>query len=77
MCRFLAVWAFHTGLDWDWEMPAVTLLAIVIAGALIAQSEQPAPSGAPRLTAVRERDDRDRGQHHDARLAAARKRVIP
>jgi len=41
LCAGLAVWAFHAGLDWDWEMPAVSLLAIVIAGALIAQSEQP------------------------------------
>jgi hypothetical protein len=26
----------HSPLDWDWEMPAVTLLAIVLAGALLA-----------------------------------------
>ena len=32
----LAVYALHAGIDWDWEMPALTLLALVLAGALIA-----------------------------------------
>ncbi len=25
-------WACHAGVDWDWEMPAVTLPAVVLAG---------------------------------------------
>jgi hypothetical protein len=29
------VWLAHSPLDWDWEMPAVTLVALVLAGALI------------------------------------------
>jgi hypothetical protein len=29
-------WAFHAGLDWDWELPAVTLPALVCAGLLVA-----------------------------------------
>jgi hypothetical protein len=32
----LAAWALHAGLDWDWEMPALTLVAIVLAGHLLA-----------------------------------------
>jgi O-Antigen ligase len=31
----LVVWAAHVAVDWDWEMPAVTLLAIVLAGGLL------------------------------------------
>jgi hypothetical protein len=31
----LTVWAVHAGLDWDWEMPALTLVAVVLAGALL------------------------------------------
>jgi hypothetical protein len=33
------VYAAHAPLDWDWQMPAVTLVAIVLAGALLAQSD--------------------------------------
>jgi hypothetical protein len=36
----LSAWAFHAGLDWDWEMPAVTLLALTMAAAAIAWSER-------------------------------------
>jgi hypothetical protein len=36
----LVVYAVHAPLDWDWEMPAVTLLAIILAGALIALGEE-------------------------------------
>ena len=35
----LLTWALHAGLDWDWEMPALTLIAILLAGAVIARSE--------------------------------------
>jgi O-Antigen ligase len=38
----LAAWAFHAGLDWDWEMPAVTLTALLLAAALVAWSEEQA-----------------------------------
>jgi hypothetical protein len=31
----LAVFAVHAGIDWDWEMPAVALPALVVAGALL------------------------------------------
>ena len=44
----LVLWAAHAGIDWDWEMPALTLIALALAGALIAWSELP---GAMRATA--------------------------
>jgi hypothetical protein len=60
----MAAWAVHAGLDWDWEMPAVTLPALLIAAASVAWSEQlpardeheqraPAPAPeAPEVTAA-------------------------
>jgi hypothetical protein len=39
----LSVWLVHAGLDWDWEMPAVSLIAILLVGALLAHGERPAP----------------------------------
>jgi O-Antigen ligase len=38
----LAAWAFHAGLDWDWEMPAVTLPPLLLAAAAIAWAEEDA-----------------------------------
>jgi uncharacterized integral membrane protein len=35
------VWLAHAPLDWDWEMPAVTLIAIALAGALIGLADTP------------------------------------
>jgi O-antigen ligase len=35
----LVVWTVHSAVDWDWEMPTVTLFALVLAGALVAASE--------------------------------------
>ena len=32
-----AVFAFHAGLDWDWELPVVTLAALGCAGALFVE----------------------------------------
>jgi hypothetical protein len=37
----LLVWLLHASIDWDWQLPAVTLPAFVLAGALIALSERP------------------------------------
>jgi O-antigen ligase len=39
-----SAWLLHSAIDWHWEMPAVTLPALVMAGALIAASES---SGDP------------------------------
>jgi len=36
-------WILHASIDWDWEIPAVTLPVIVMAGALIAASEADPP----------------------------------
>ncbi len=33
------VWLAHSPLDWDWEMPAVTLMALLLAGAIVALAE--------------------------------------
>jgi O-antigen ligase len=35
----LAAWALHAGLDWDWEMPALTLVAVVLLARLAAEAE--------------------------------------
>jgi hypothetical protein len=35
----LVVYVAHAPLDWDWQMPAVTIVAIVLAGALVALGE--------------------------------------
>jgi hypothetical protein len=43
-----AAWMTHSLLDWDWEMPAVTLMAIVCAGALIALADRGAAVSSRR-----------------------------
>ncbi len=35
----VVLWAFHAGIDWDWEMPTVTLLGLAFAGALLALAD--------------------------------------
>ena len=46
----LTAWAVHCAIDWDWEMPALTLVAVVLAGALLAGADVRAlpRSEAPR-----------------------------
>jgi hypothetical protein len=48
----LAAYTFHASIDWDWEMPALTLVAIALAGALLASSDEMSASTAtaPRTT---------------------------
>ena len=36
----LVVWGLHASIDWDWEMPAVTLVAVVLLGMLLAQADE-------------------------------------
>ena len=45
----LAVWGLHAAIDWGWQVPAVTLPAIVLGAALISASEslEPAPYREP------------------------------
>ena len=49
------VYVAHSPLDWDWEMPAVTLIAIVLAGLLIALGEGRAQADAVAPARERER----------------------
>ena len=49
------VYVAHAPLDWDWEMPAVTLIAIVLAGLLIALGEGRTSSDAVAPARERER----------------------
>jgi hypothetical protein len=51
-CAAATVWLLSAMIDWHWQVPAVTLPAIVLAGALLAESDQPreppaAESGVP------------------------------
>ena len=41
-----AVWLVHAGVDWDWEMPALTLVAAVLAGLLLARAAPQRPPSA-------------------------------
>ena len=40
-------WLLHATIDWDWQLPAVTLPALVLAGGLLAAAEQRLPGAAP------------------------------
>jgi hypothetical protein len=40
-CAALLVWLLQASIDWHWQVPAVTLPALILAGALIALSEAP------------------------------------
>ncbi len=49
----LAAWAVHAGVDWDWELPALTLVAVLLAGRVIAAAEpEPEPPQEPAATAA-------------------------
>jgi O-antigen ligase len=56
------VYAAHAPLDWDWQMPAVTLVAIVLAGMLLALAPQPAASRAGTAWAGRRSLNRSAGR---------------
>jgi O-antigen ligase len=66
LCAAALVWLLHASIDWDWELPAVSLPAIVLAGALIVLSEE-------RLAHPR-RGQRDRALSGSSRSSAARAR---
>ena len=51
----LLAWFLHACIDWDWQLPAVTLPAVALAGGLIALSERPRgdrAAPAPRAPAA-------------------------
>jgi hypothetical protein len=35
----LVAWTLHSAIDWDWEMPALTLVAVILLGMLVAQAD--------------------------------------
>ena len=43
----LGALAVHAGLDWDWEMPAVALIGLLLAGAVVAANEDLAAAPSP------------------------------
>lgn len=47
-CAGLVVYLAHSPLDWDWQMPAVTLIAMTLAGALLADADLPQRASAIR-----------------------------
>jgi hypothetical protein len=48
----LVLWAAHAGIDWDWEMPALTLVALALAGAVLAWDDMRVPAAATRARAA-------------------------
>jgi O-antigen ligase len=42
----LVTYTAHAPLDWDWQMPAVTLVAVMLAGSVLALAETPADQRA-------------------------------
>jgi hypothetical protein len=43
----LVTYAVHAGLDWDWELPALTLVALVLAARLAPPAASAAAAVAP------------------------------
>lgn len=43
----VAVWGTHAAIDWDWEMPGLTLLAILLIGGLLALNEEASSAATP------------------------------
>jgi hypothetical protein len=59
----LAAWLLHASIDWDWEMPALALTGILLAGALIAAAEESPTKPLP--------DVPQRGETESAALSPA------
>lgn len=47
VCAGLATWAVHACVDWDWELPAVTLPALTLAAVALARADRGDGPGAP------------------------------
>jgi hypothetical protein len=45
-CAVCVAWLLHAAIDWDWQLPAVTLPALVLAGGLLARDGEPPPPAA-------------------------------
>jgi O-antigen ligase len=60
-CAVCTAWLLHATIDWDWQLPAVTLPAVVLAGGLLAAAEAPEPPGPePAWSTLTEREERVR-----------------
>ena len=66
----LAVWTAHSAIDWDWELPAVSLLASILAGAVLARSQAGAELAEERALAAQreEREQRAEEEELEGRL---------
>ena len=47
----LVAFLVHAGVDWDWEMPAVTLCGLAFAGSILASAKHDGPPGLTRVPA--------------------------
>jgi len=68
LCAAAIAWALHAGVDWDWEMPAVTLWVFAAGGMALA--------AVPRVTAV-DHPAPDAGAEVAADPAGNRARALP
>lgn len=69
-CAALLVWFVHASIDWDWQLPAVSLPAIVLSGALIALAEVAAEGQLPMEEAAA-------SVGHDGARAAGSRAPVP
>jgi hypothetical protein len=51
----VCAWAVHAGLDWGWEIPSLTLLAIVLGALLVARADEDEPEPLVARPSVEER----------------------
>jgi hypothetical protein len=57
-CAVCTAWLLHATIDWDWQLPAVTLPALVLAGGLLAAADAVAPSApVPAWTAEPDQEE--------------------
>jgi O-Antigen ligase len=57
----LATLALHAGIDWDWEMPALALVGVVLAGLLIAAADEPGAGLGDQRRLAAQRDGAGHG----------------
>ncbi len=69
-------WLLHAAIDWDWQVPAVTLPALVLAGGLLAASEQRLPGAAPPDWLPAAEQERRAGPGRRAMSAGTARRVL-
>ncbi len=48
----MLIWALHAGIDWDWEMPAVTLPFFALGGAMLSSAHRRSPTQVPGHASV-------------------------